>query len=54
MDMVVHRFNDRIREGLSRIVTVRPPSAAQKAAAGEPKDDGAQKDDGAPRLVTAS
>jgi glycerol-3-phosphate acyltransferase PlsX len=44
MDMVVHRFNDRIREGLSRIVDMQAPRV--------PGGNG-QKDDGAARLVTA-
>jgi glycerol-3-phosphate acyltransferase PlsX len=32
MDMVVHRFNDRIREGLARIVALNAASPAGGAA----------------------
>jgi glycerol-3-phosphate acyltransferase PlsX len=39
MDMVVHRFNDRIREGLEKIVGLQA--------------DGAKKDNGAARLAAA-
>jgi len=39
MDMVVHRFNDRIREGLEQIVALQP--------------NGGQKDDSAARLAAA-
>jgi glycerol-3-phosphate acyltransferase PlsX len=50
MDMVVHRFNDRIREGLLRIHALGPMSAelarAAKPAGGGPDADGA-------RLATA-
>ncbi len=44
MDMVVHRFNDRIRDGLSRIVEMQAPRVTS---------GNGQKDDGAARLVTA-
>jgi glycerol-3-phosphate acyltransferase PlsX len=60
MDMVVHRFNDRIREGLSRIVRPAPPARAPATPAPATeamKDDGpkdvAEKDGGPARLVTA-
>jgi hypothetical protein len=29
VDMVVHRFNDRIREGLARIMTVGSPDESK-------------------------
>ena len=42
MDMVVHRFNDRMREGLGKIGAVRADSAdASQDAAQEPAPDGA-------------
>jgi len=44
MDMVVHRFNDRIREGLAKMVGLNPPGARPGAA----RNGG----DG-PRLATA-
>jgi glycerol-3-phosphate acyltransferase PlsX len=44
MDMVVHRFNDRMREGLARIafpqtasVAASPPSAGLADGAGDPR-----------------
>jgi glycerol-3-phosphate acyltransferase PlsX len=47
MDMVVHRFNDRIREGLQRIAALGP-------LGGEPPSGGnGRPGDGQPRLATA-
>jgi glycerol-3-phosphate acyltransferase PlsX len=48
MDMVVHRFNDRMREGLARIVSLRG-GAAPKSGIG-PKD-GSGDGNGDPRLA---
>ncbi len=44
MDMVVHRFNDRIREGLARIGTTEAKEPAVAGAAKEPAVAGAAKE----------
>ena len=43
MDMVVHRFNELIRQGLARSGLDKPP----------PQDKNDSKDTGGPRLATA-
>ena len=48
MDMVVHRFNDRIREGLARITEQQQAARAAAAAAADAvRDGGAKVDAGA-------
>ena len=49
MDMVVHRFNDGIREGLERIAALTPGAATTGNGSGH----GPADPDGGPRLATA-
>jgi glycerol-3-phosphate acyltransferase PlsX len=52
MDMVVHRFNDRIREGLGRIAGLGASQAAAADAA-DVEDVNGNRSEGGPRLATA-
>ena len=51
MDMVVHRFNERIGEGLARLAALRA-SEAVRTGAGEAEGDGELRE-GASRLAAA-
>ncbi len=51
MDMVVHRFNDGIREGLGRIAALTP--APGSATTGNGSGHGPADPEGGPRLATA-
>ncbi len=56
MDMVVHRFNDRIRDGLARLADLGPAEAAtgEEAAAGaEGAAGAADPSEASPRLAAA-
>ena len=50
MDMVVHRFNDRMREGLARIVSLQ---GGADASSGVGPKDGPGSGNGGPRLAAA-
>jgi glycerol-3-phosphate acyltransferase PlsX len=51
MDMVVHRFNDRIRDGLARLADVSAAASAAAAPAGATAPESAEPDETSPRLA---
>ncbi len=53
MDMVVHRFNERIRDGLGQLADVSAAEAAEPAAPAVAAAASAQADEAGPRLAAA-
>ena len=53
MDMVVHRFNDGIRDGLSRLSGLAGTPGATGDGTGDGPAERAARDDGGPHLATA-